>query len=111
VGALAASSAALAAVGGVSVLEANDAADERDAAFVRAQWEVSHCRPGLPVCDAYADVDGRTKTFTALSVGAFVGAALAAGGAVASGFDLAPQAKVRVGALGTAPGVGLSFSW
>lgn len=111
VGALAASSAALAAVGGVSVLEANDAAEERDAAFVRAQWEVFHCRPGLSACDAYADADGRTKTFTALSVGAFVGAALAAGGAVASGFDLAPQAKVRVGALGTAPSVGLSFSW
>jgi hypothetical protein len=111
VGVLATTSAALATVGALSVLEANDAAEERDRAFARAQWDVFHCRPGLPACDAYADADGRTKTFTSLSVGAFVGAGLSAGGAVAAGFLLAPQAKVRVGAVGTAPGVGLSFSW
>jgi hypothetical protein len=111
VGALAATSAVLATVGALSVVEANDAADERDAAFSRAEREVFHCRPGLPACDAYADADGRTKTFTALSVGAFVGAGLSAGGAVAAGFLLAPQAKVRVAAAGTAPGVRLSFSW
>ena len=110
-GALATTSAALATVGALSVVEANDAAEERDAAFFRAEREVFHCRPGLPVCDAYADADGRTKTFTALSVGAFVGAGLSAGGAVAAGFLLAPQAKVRVRAAGTVPGVGLSFSW
>ncbi|WP_437973128.1 hypothetical protein WMF11_29785 [Sorangium sp. So ce295] len=111
VGAFAATSAVLATVGALSVLEANDAAEERDAAMGRAQWEVFHCRPGLPACDAYADADGRTKTFTALSVGAFVGAGLSAGGAVAAGFLLAPEAKVRVGVVGTAPGVGLSFAW
>ncbi|WP_437766119.1 hypothetical protein WMF27_26245 [Sorangium sp. So ce281] len=111
VGALATTSAALATVGALSVVEANDAAEQRDAAFRRARWEVFHCQPGLPACDAYADADRRTKTFAALSVGAFVGAGLSAGGAVAAGFLLAPQAKVRVGALRTAPGVGLSFSW
>ncbi|WP_437893540.1 hypothetical protein [Sorangium sp. So ce124] len=111
VGALATTSAALATVGALSVLEANDAAEDRDAAMDRAQWEVFHCRPGLPACDAYADADGRTKTFTALSVGAFVGAGLSAGGAVAAGFLLAPEVKVRVGVVGTAPGVGLSFAW
>ncbi|WP_437752430.1 hypothetical protein [Sorangium sp. So ce1389] len=111
VGALAATSAALGVVGGVSVAEANDAADDRDAAFVRARWEVFRCRPGLPACDAYAEADGRAKTFTALSVGAFIGAGVAAGGAVTAGFLLAPEAKVRVGALGAAPGVALSFSW
>ncbi|WP_437585980.1 hypothetical protein [Sorangium sp. So ce1000] len=111
VGALATMSAALATVGALSVLEANDAAGERDAAFFWARREVFHCRPGLPACDAYADADRRTKTFTGLSVGAFVGAGLSAGGAVAAGVLLAPQAKVRVGIVGTAPGVGLSLSW
>ncbi|WP_437730656.1 hypothetical protein [Sorangium sp. So ce1335] len=111
VGGLAAASAALAVVGGVSVAEANDAAGERDAAFVRARWEVFRCRPGLPACDAYAEADGRARTFTALSAGAFIGAGLAAGGAVAAGFLLAPEAKVGVGAVGTAPGAALSFAW
>ncbi|XYH93900.1 hypothetical protein ACMHYB_39540 [Sorangium sp. So ce1128] len=111
VGALAATSAALGVVGGVSVLEANDAAEERDAAFVRARWEVFRCHPGLPACDAYAEADGRARTFTALSVGAFIGAGVAAGGAAAAGFLLAPEAKVRLGPVGTAPGATLSFSW
>ncbi|WP_437313707.1 hypothetical protein [Sorangium sp. So ce385] len=111
VGGLAATSVALAVVGGVSVAEANDAAGDRDAAFVRARWEAFRCRPGLPACDAYAEADGRARTFTALSVGAFIGAGLAAGGAVAAGFLLAPEATVRVGAMGGAPGAALSFGW
>ncbi|AUX45067.1 hypothetical protein SOCE26_065480 [Sorangium cellulosum] len=112
VGGLAATSAALGVLGGVSVVEANDAAGDRDAAIARVRWEVFRCRPGLPACDAHAEADRRAKAFTALSVGAFVGAGLAAGGAVAAGFLLAPEAKVRVGAaVGTAPGVALSFSW
>ncbi|AUX27149.1 hypothetical protein SOCEGT47_077290 [Sorangium cellulosum] len=111
VGGLAATSVALGVVGGLSLAEANDAAGERDAAFVRARWEVFRCRPGLPACDAHAEADGRARTFTALSVGAFVGAGLAAGGAVAAGFLLAPETTVRVGAVGTAPGVALSFAW
>ncbi|XXT15761.1 hypothetical protein WME94_36495 [Sorangium sp. So ce429] len=110
-GALAATSAAFGVVGGVSVAEANDAANDRDAAFVRARWEVFRCHPGLPACDAYAEADGRAKTFTALSVGAFIGAGVAAGGAVAAGFLLAPETEVRVGAVGAAPGLALSFSW
>ncbi|WP_437567029.1 hypothetical protein [Sorangium sp. So ce542] len=111
VGGLAATSVALGVVGGVSVAEANDAAGDRDAAFVRARWEAFRCRPGLPACDAYAEADGRARTFTALSVGAFIGAGLAAGGAVAAGFLLAPEATVRVGAVGGAPGAALSFGW
>ncbi|WP_438003946.1 hypothetical protein WME89_34580 [Sorangium sp. So ce321] len=111
VGGLAATSVALGVVGGVSVVEANDAADDRDAAFVRARWEVFRCRPGLPACDAYAEADGRAKAFTALSVGAFIGAGVAAGGAAAAGLLLAPQAKVRLGALGAAPGATLSYAW
>ncbi|WP_437670008.1 hypothetical protein [Sorangium sp. So ce131] len=112
VGGLAATSVALGAFGGVSVAEANDAAGDRDAAFVRARWKVFRCRPALPACDAHAEADRRAKTFTALSVGAFVGTGLAAGGAVAAGFLLAPEAKVRVeAAVGTAPSVALSFPW
>ncbi|WP_437950066.1 hypothetical protein WME98_04080 [Sorangium sp. So ce296] len=111
VGGLAATSVALAVVGGVSVAEANDAAGDRDAAFVRARWEAFRCRPGLPACDAYAEADGRARTFTGLSVGAFIGAGLAAGGAVAAGFLLAPEATIRVGAVGGAPGAALSFGW
>ncbi|XXX73061.1 hypothetical protein WMF30_35970 [Sorangium sp. So ce134] len=111
VGGLAATSVALGVVGGISVAEANDAAGERDAAFARARWEVFRCRPGLAACDAYAEADGRARTFTALSVGAFIGAGLAAGGAVAAGFLLAPEATVRVGAVGAAPGAALSVAW
>ncbi len=111
VGGLAATSVVLGVVGGVSVAEATDAAGDRDAAFARAHREVFRCRPGFPACDAHAEADGRTRTFTALSVGAFLGAGLSAGGAVAAGFLLAPEAKVRVGALGAAPGAELSFSW
>ncbi|WP_437954967.1 hypothetical protein WME76_25835 [Sorangium sp. So ce119] len=111
VGGLAAASVALGVAGGAAVAEANDAGGERDAAFVRARWEVFRCRPGLPACDAYAEADGRARTFTALSAGAFVAAGLAAGGAVAAGFLLAPETSVRVGAVGTAPGAVLSFGW
>ncbi|MGK3959050.1 hypothetical protein WMF38_39090 [Sorangium sp. So ce118] len=108
VGGLAGTSAALAVFGGIAVSVANGAAEERDAALARVQADsVSGC-PGGAACGHFTDADGRAKTWTALSVGAFVGAGLSAAGAAAA-YLLLPAGPVRVTTEGA--GVQLVTSW
>ncbi|WP_437478481.1 hypothetical protein WME75_30370 [Sorangium sp. So ce1014] len=107
-GALAASSAALGVLGGVSVVKANDAGDDRTAALHHVRWENAHGCPGASACGEFTAADGRATTWTAISVGAFIGAGLAAASAGAAAYLLAPEAPVRVG---SAPGAGVSVSW
>ncbi|AUX46920.1 hypothetical protein SOCE26_084300 [Sorangium cellulosum] len=108
VGGLAATSAALGVFGGVAAGVASGAAEERDAALARVQTDsVSGC-PGGAACSQFTDADGRAKTWTTLSVGAFVGAGLSAAGAAAA-YLLLPAGPVRVTTGGA--GVQLATSW
>ncbi|WP_437807993.1 hypothetical protein [Sorangium sp. So ce1078] len=108
VGGLAATSAALGVLGGVSVDRANDAAGDRTAALHHVRWENAHGCPGASACGDFTAADGRAKTWTAISVGSFIGAGLAVAGAGAAAYLLAPEAPVRVG---SAPGAMVSVSW
>ncbi|XYH95162.1 hypothetical protein ACMHYB_46360 [Sorangium sp. So ce1128] len=109
VGALAATSAALGVVGGVAVVKANVAADERQQAHRRVlAASSSGCPGGGPACDAFTAADGDVKTMTGLAVGAFIGAGLAAAGAGVAAYVLGPEAPVRVG---SAPGALVTVSW
>ncbi|WP_437951509.1 hypothetical protein WME98_12275 [Sorangium sp. So ce296] len=108
VGGLAATSAALVVFGGIAAGVAGGAAEERDAALARVQADsVSGC-PGGAACGQFTDADGRAKTWTALSAGAFVGAGLSAAGAAAA-YLLLPAGPVRVTTGGA--GVQLATSW
>jgi hypothetical protein len=81
VGILAGTSAALGIFGGVAAGMANDAAGERDEAFIRARHaRVDDC-PGSRVCDDFTAADGRAKTVTSLAVVSLAGAGAAAVGA------------------------------
>ncbi|AUX46172.1 hypothetical protein SOCE26_076770 [Sorangium cellulosum] len=109
VGALAATSAALAVTGSVAVAKANAAADEREQARRRVLAETSGGCPGATApCGAFTAADGDAKTMTGLAVGAFIGAGLAAAGAGVTGYVFGPKAAVRVG---SAPGALVSVSW
>jgi hypothetical protein len=107
VGGLAATTAALGVFGTVAVVSANAAADEREASRLRVVGHVSGC-PGGSDCDDFTAADGRAKTMTGLAVGAFIGAGLAAAGAGAAAYLLAPAAPVRVGAT---PSGALVVAW
>ncbi|MGK3960411.1 hypothetical protein WMF38_46080 [Sorangium sp. So ce118] len=108
VGAMAATTAALGVLGGVSVAKADDAADDRTAALHHVRWENAQGCPGASACGDFTAADGRAKTWTAISVGSFIGAGLAAAGVGAAAYLLAPAAPVRVG---SAPDALVSISW
>ncbi|WP_437606993.1 hypothetical protein WMF20_39755 [Sorangium sp. So ce834] len=95
VGGLAATSAALVVFGGIAAGVAGGAAEERGAALARVQADSLSGCPGGAACGQFTDADGRAKTWTALSAGAFVGAGLSAAGAAAA-YLLLAAGPVRV---------------
>jgi hypothetical protein len=108
VGGLATTAVALGIFGGVAVSSANSAADERDAAILRVQRDSVNGCPGGAACGDFTDADGRAKTWTALSIGAFVGAGLSAAGATAV-YLLLPTGPVHIQTGGTS--VQITSSW
>lgn len=96
-GGLAATSAALGVFGGVALGIANGAAGDRATALYAVRRESAQGCPGAPSCGDFTAADGRVKTMTALSIGAFLGAGLAVGGAGTALYVLAPKPPVRVG--------------
>jgi hypothetical protein len=98
---------ALGAFGVGALTAANHAAGERDAIAVRIRSENPHDCPDGPGCDAFTAADGRAKTWTAVTVGSFVGAGLAAAGAAVYLFT--PLGQVRVKTGGTSVQIAAAF--